>query len=105
MKKLYWTEHSKMKMRQYALSKNRILRILSQPTRIEKGIAPRTIALMQPVSKKRKKGEIWLMYQDKKEKRIIISAWRYPGISIPGEEISIPKDTKQFLEKYKKKSI
>ena len=46
-------------------------------------------------------GEIWIMYKDVKmdmlPARKIISAWRYPGISKPGEEIPIPEDIKQEL--------
>jgi len=34
----------------------------------------------------------------KKEFRKIISAWRYPGISKPGETIPIPEDIKIFLK-------
>ena len=45
------------------------------------------------------------MYKDVKESlrhgsgqvRKIISAWRYPGISKPGEEIPIPEDIRQEL--------
>ena len=48
-------------------------------------------------------GEIWLMYKDVKKQsegniRKIISAWRYPGISKPGEAIPIPEDIKIFLK-------
>ncbi len=46
--KTLWTKHSEKKLRFYNLSKNRILRIIKKPFRIEEGIAPRTIALMQP---------------------------------------------------------
>ena len=39
------------------------------------------------------------MYQDIKNKNLrkIISAWRYPGVSKPGEEIPIPKDIRQEI--------
>lgn len=106
--KLFWTEHSKLKMRQYGLSKAKLLGILRSPQRKEQGIAPGTIAVMKtnkkfknesqdPPSRKasawRRKapGEVWLMYKDVKDLRKIISAWRYPGISKPGEEIPIPE--------------
>jgi hypothetical protein len=116
-KKLVWTEHSQIKMRQYGLSKQKLLGILARPERKEKGIVPGTTAVMKTnkVFFKEKKidlkkawrpqkapGEIWLMYKDvsKREEgkiRKIISAWRYPGISKPGEEIPIPADIRQEL--------
>ncbi len=131
-KKLLWTEHSKIKMRQYGLSKQKLLGILRRPERKEKGIAPGTMAVMKtnkvfkktlPLFKEKAKpafakatawrrkapGEIWLMYKNTKDLSApfgsaqggssgqvckIISAWRYPGISKPGEEIPIPEDIK-----------
>ena len=115
-KKLHWTEHSKAKMRQYGLSKNKLINLLYKPGRKELGIVPGTIALMQtnPIrnyarkrvisngaskSYQKASGEIWLMYQDIKNKslRKVISAWRYPGISKPGEEIPVPEDIRQEL--------
>lgn len=106
-KKIHWTEHSMAKMRQYRLSKSKIISVIYKPERIEMGIVPGTVAVMQ-VSKnsylnQRKKsgGEIWLMYQDAKNLRKIISAWRYPGVSKPGEQIPIPEDIKFFIENFK----
>ncbi len=101
-KKLHWTQHAKSKMRQYRLSKDRILRVLERPGRVEKGIAPETIAVMQPISKTKKAGEIWLMYQDTQKTRKIITAWRYPGKSPINEEIPIPEDIRLELEKNQK---
>jgi len=119
-RKLYWTEHSKIKMKQYGLSKQKLLGILYKPERKEKGIVPGTLAVMktnkvffkekQITLKKawqkprRAPGEIWLMYRDTKTAsqgpiRKIISAWRYPGISKPGEEIPIPQDILQEILK------
>ena len=118
-KKLHWTEHSKIKMRQYGLSKQKLSGILSKPERKEKGIAPGTTAVMRTnkiffkekritlsnawkkpsASWRKAPGEIWIMYKDIKDFRKIISAWRYPGISKPGEEIPIPKDIRQELLK------
>ncbi len=110
-KQLYWTQHAKSKMRQYRLSKSRILRVLYRPSRTEKGIAPETIAVMQPASnpithtnmrygaKRKKVGEIWLMYQDTQKMRKIITAWRYPGKSPIGEKIPIPEDIRLELTK------
>jgi len=124
-KKLYWTEHSQIKMRQYGLSKSKILGILRKPERREKAIVPGLIAVMKtnkkfinktiPLPKKisqpaltktsawqrKAPGEIWIMYKDIKRQgeqiRKIISAWRYPGITKPGDEIPIPEEIKQEL--------
>ena len=102
-KKIFWTEHSKIKMRQYGLSKQKLLGILRNPERKEKGIVDGTAAVMKTnkifsLSKtKRAPGEIWLMYRDTKEFRKIISAWRYPGVSKPGESIPIPEDIRQEI--------
>jgi len=115
-RKLVWTEHSKIKMRQYGLSKQKLLGILYKPERKEQGIVPGTTAVMKTNPSRRTQGvlygaskkflkwrpkkvpgEIWLMYKDVKKReegqvRKIISAWRYPGISKPGEAIPIPDD-------------
>lgn len=128
-KKFHWTQHSQIKMRQYGLSKQKLLGILHRPERKEKGIVPGTIAVMKTnkvffkpacrqagkkqitISKawqkpRRAPGEIWLMYKDTNPStgsvqaiKKIISAWRYPGISKPGEEIPIPADIRRELEK------
>ena len=104
-------------MRQYGLSKQKILGILRKPERTEQAIVPglvaamhtnkkfvnKTISLLKDKKKPPKAeafrrakapGEIWLMYKDSKAKgeRKIISAWRYPGTTKPGEEIPIPED-------------
>lgn len=100
-------------MRQYGLSKQKLLGILYGPERKEKGIVPGTTAVMKTnktffkakqitLAKawqrlKKAPGEIWIMYKDVKNFRRIISAWRYPGISKPGEEIPIPEDIKKEL--------
>lgn len=112
-------------MRQYGLSKQKLLGILSRPERKEQGIVPGTTAVMKTNPAKSKKvplpfldngaskkfvkfkpikapGEIWLMYKDVKKRnegdvKKIISAWRYPGISKPGEEIPIPEDIRKEL--------
>ena len=94
---LYWTHHSRAKMRQYRLSEARVKRVLHSPKRIEEGIAPKTIAMMQPASLRRTIGktdwnqEIWIMLVQEKRnglvQRRIISAWRYPGKTRPGEQL------------------
>ncbi len=112
-KKYFWTEHSKIKMKQYGLSKQKLLGILSNPERRELGIVPGTFAMMRTnkvffkakqitltkawQKPRRVPGEIWIMYKDTKDFRKIISAWRYPGISKPGEEIPIPEDIRLEL--------
>lgn len=107
-----WTLHAVEKMQYYGLSEGRIKRIIRFPKRVEEGIAPDTVAVMQPAGTKRYQ-EIWVMYrldksetENKKEEatpfkkwqtndaRIrIITAWRYPGESperdpVPAEIIS-----------------
>jgi len=100
-------------MRQYGLSKSKLMNVLRKPERVEEGIALGTTAVMQTNKRytaekkaatkpkgfvaKRSPGEIWLMYRDDKEFRKIISAWRYPGVTKPGETIPIPSDIRQEL--------
>lgn len=86
-KTLVWTVHSRAKMRQYRLSEARVQRIIHSPKRIEKGIAPKTIAMMQRAGSKKHPCELWVMIQNLKIKRRVISAWRYPGITRPGDAL------------------
>ncbi|MDP3245269.1 MAG: hypothetical protein Q8M83_06490 [bacterium] len=90
--KYHWTLHSQAKMRHYRLSPGRIKRIIRHPQRIEEGVAPNTMAAMQP-SDGKKYEEIWVMWQKKCKMQKskckitdfgtirVISAWRYPGKS------------------------
>ena len=103
---IVWTRHSRAKMRQYNLSESRIKRVLRYPKRKEIGVAPQTIALMQPAGSKKHPFEIWVMYQvssaktksQKPKRRVkIISVWRYPGISPIHEPPPIPDDIRDFL--------
>lgn len=103
-KRLHWTEHAKLKMRQYRLSKQKLMQLLYRPERREQGIALGTTAVMRsnkgyqkPTMAKAGRGEIWLMYKDAQGMRKIISAWRYPGVSKPGGEIPMPEDIKREL--------
>ncbi|MFH1643415.1 MAG: hypothetical protein ABH967_02170 [Patescibacteria group bacterium] len=94
---LSWTKHITGKMRQYGLSEQRLRRVLRNPDRIEEGIAPDTLAIMQKTGTKKNPTEIWLMYQNVKQKTEIkkikmISAWRYPGISPKRDGAPIPSD-------------
>jgi hypothetical protein len=91
-------------MSQYGLSEQKVKSVIRSPKRTEKGVAPKTAAVMQPVSPKLVDGktiwkqEIWVMYRvkgkgqkakGKSEARVsllppqlrIISTWRYPGVS------------------------
>lgn len=91
VKSLFWTNHSQAKMRFYKLSEQRVKRVIHLPKRIEEGIAPNTVAMIQSAGSKKHPYEIWVMYQTKKQPRqpkafekpklTIISAWRYPGKS------------------------
>lgn len=49
-KTLHWTFHARAKMRFYRLSEQRVRQVLHSPKRIEEGVAPKTVAMMQPVS-------------------------------------------------------
>ena len=93
-------------MKQYKLSKIKLINLILKPERKEQGIVPGTTAVMKtnPIRNyihkrtisngaskvfKRAPGEIWLMYKDTKDQRKVISAWRYPGITKPGEAADI----------------
>lgn len=116
--KYQWTVHVQDKMRYYGISESLIKRIIRFPERVEEGIAPRTVAAMKPTSNKKNPQEIWVMYRHAKNDRqstnneqritnnisfllprvLVISAWRYPGISPKGRKIPIPDDILQELE-------
>jgi len=87
MKVLLFTKHARAKMQYWFLSESRVKRALNSPERVEEGIAPKTIALMQPAGSKKHPYEIWVMVQDTEKRRKIISAWRYPGRTKPGEPL------------------
>lgn len=110
--KYQWTEHVKGKMVYYGISESLIKRIVRFPKRKEEGIAPKTIAVMQPTSNK--KQEVWVMYQpvgrrptgglqltanSLQPKVKIISSWRYPGVSHVGKKIPIPEEILQEIGK------
>ncbi len=112
--KYWWTHHVFGKMLYYGISENRIQRIIRFPKRLEEGIAPETVAVMQPAGTK-KYQEIWVMYKlvgksrqaisvspaggltSKQRKIKIITAWRYPGKS--PERDPVPKE---IIEEVKK---
>ena len=95
-----WTRHVKQKMIYYSISASRVKRVVRHPERMEKGIAPGTIAVMQPARTK-KTQEYWVMYVDLKkpsQRKKIITAWRYPGVSPIRETIPIPDEIVRELE-------
>jgi hypothetical protein len=106
---LHWTLHARAKMDYYRLSPARVRRVLNTPQRVEEGVAPKTMAMMQPASlKARTTGketwsqEIWVMVEDKKKERTVISAWRYPGVTKPRDSVSaafLQKEYKEYLKK------
>ncbi len=97
---LLWTKHSIEKMKFYGLSEQRVKRVLRNPKRVEEGIVPGTVAVMQAAGSKKRPSEIWTMYIiTKANKKIIISCWRYPGVSPKGKEIPIPEEMKSEIER------
>jgi len=97
-----WTMHVVSKMKQYNLSENRVKRVINNPKRKEVGIAPGTIAVMQPNSSKHSY-EFWAMYsrvagsRSAGQKIRIITAWKYPGKSPIKGPIPIPLDILEEL--------
>ncbi|MDP3696962.1 MAG: hypothetical protein Q8R55_02910 [Candidatus Taylorbacteria bacterium] len=110
--KYHWTNHVIRKMGFYGLSPDRVRRVISNPKRVEDGVAENTVAVMQPGTNTKKPTEVWVMYQQKSQnekikmqnfrKKIVISAWRYPGISPIGKAIPIPAD---ILEELKNEGV
>ncbi len=113
----YFTLHSEYKMREYHLSRQRVIRIIRSPKRREVGILENTIAVMQPASMKRVGNkeawtqELWVMYKVNADSKLskskleqilnqaelkIISAWRYPGVSPKRDPI--PSDILREIE-------
>ncbi len=98
---LFWTHHAEEKMRYYRLSPARVRRVLNAPKRVEEGVAPKTVAMMQPASLKganKWTQEIWVMVQDKGARRKVISAWRYPGVTKPRDEVAAGLARKEYRE-------
>jgi hypothetical protein len=93
-----WTNHAVRKMRFYGLSRSRVLRVIRAPRRIEEGIVPGTLAAMQPAGTKTRPWEVWVMWRQDKKQRVIITAWRYPGMSPIRGAIPIPANLVAELE-------
>lgn len=98
-----WTMHSKQKLFQYAMGPNVVKRIIRYPDRKQEGIAENTIAAMRRKDLKSSKREAWVMYQKVGMKKRIISVWIYPGESPPGQQIYVPDEVWEELEKQKPK--
>ena len=119
---IYWTKHAYEKMRFYKLTEQRVRRVLHSPKRIEEGIAPGTIAMMQRAGSQKHPYEIWTMLSrtrtrtdkiqtntDPKKSRyksvfgpyrsVIVSAWKYPGITKIGEPL--PEEVLRELKEIK----
>ena len=94
-----WTQHIKDKMLFYGISEQKIKTILKSPDRHEEGVAPNTNAAMKRNDTPKRKGEIWVMYQKRGLKSLMISAWRYPGKSVPGKAIPIPDEILNEIQK------
>jgi hypothetical protein len=98
-REFFWTKHAISKMIFYGLVPSRVKKIFRAPDRIEEGIAPKTMAMMQRAGKGKRQTEIWVMWQKGKGgQKKIIAAWRYPGTS-PVKQIPIPPEILEELKK------
>jgi len=77
------------------------------PERIEEGIVDGTLAAMQTAGTKARPWEIWVMWRERKKavvdvlnpnQKVIITAWRYPGVSPVREKVPIPSEIVAELE-------
>ena len=100
-----WTNHVQRKMLHYRLTPSRVLRIVRAPERVEEGVAPGTLAGMHSTGSQKRPSEIWAMWRAEGKKsasadprKIIITAWRYPGTSPVRGEVPIPSDVLAELE-------
>ena len=96
--KTEWTQHVVRKMLYYGIGEGLVRRVMRSPKRVEEGVAPGTLAAMQPTGTRKQK-EVWVMYQKisskskvKSPKLRVISAWRYPGRSPVRGPLPIPDD-------------
>lgn len=109
-KNLIFTEHAKFKMHYYGLSESRVKRVLRNPERVEEGIAEGTVAMFQTNKTSSKPYEVWVMATRSKNKESgimnrettstkIISAWKYPGKTKPGEPLpsAILREVKEAI--------
>ena len=110
------------KLQYYGLTPSRVLRVIRAPERVEEGVAEGTLAAMQTAGTKAKPWEVWVMWRCEKSnnggriknhgtepiirnslfasaQKIIITAWRYPGVSPVRERVPIPSDILAELER------
>ncbi len=93
-------------MQFYGLTPSRVLRVLRAPQRMETGVAEGTVAGMQKAGTPKKPWELWAMWRDDEKKtgplnvpkKVIITAWRYPGTSPVRGAIPIPVGVLEELE-------
>ena len=107
--KFHWTNHVVRKMGFYGLTPSRVLRVIRAPERVEEGIVDGTLAAMQTAGTKAKPWEVWVMWREEQKKRaikdilnpnkkVIITAWRYPGVSPVRERAPLPPGVLAELE-------
>ncbi|MDD4931246.1 MAG: DUF4258 domain-containing protein [Candidatus Colwellbacteria bacterium] len=84
---LVWTTHSRFKMREHGLSESRVKRVINSPERVEEGIAEGTVAVMKSAGTIKHPYEIWVMVSKESASKKIVSAWKYPGKTKPGEPL------------------
>lgn len=110
--KYHWTQHVVRKMEYYGLTPSRVLRVVRAPDRIEEGIVEGTLAAMQKAGSKSRPWELWTMWRESSKKglsnlsrsylepsrKVIITAWRYPGVSPIRDKAPIPADIVSELE-------
>ena len=89
----HWTDHVKMKMRQYGLSESRVKRVLRYPKRLEVGVAEDTVAGMQPAGSKKHPFEIWVMWAQGRESQIAKSKSQ---INSPHPNLPLQKGKEKF---------
>lgn len=127
--KYRWTHHVVRKLQYYGLTPSRVLRVIRAPERIEEGVAEGTLAAMQTAGTKARPWEIWVMWRCDKvassrksraesskletsgfslstrnnyfavDRKVIITAWRYPGVSPVRERVPIPSEILAELER------
>lgn len=100
-------------MQFYGLTASRVLRVIRAPQRMETGVVEGTLAGMQTAGTKERPWEIWAMWrEDGKVKslgklgtsslslgrKVIITAWRYPGTSPVRGAVPIPEGVLAELE-------
>src|SRR4030042_6193096 len=88
----------------YGLAPARVLRVVNAPARVEEGVAPGTLAGMQKAGTKAKPWEIWVMWRTDQHatpapvgmtgRKVIITAWRYPGTSPVRGAVPTPDDVR-----------